>query len=115
MLGYDAPRWHAALNDLPVALLIAAVFFDLGAALWKRESLKWAGIWTLWAAVLDGDPPAEDARTQRPDARPLERLALPEGGAEVEEHRGDQQCHREVVEGGVPAWCVVTEHRSESQ
>ena len=54
MLGYDAPRWHAALNDLPVALLIAAVFFDLGAALWKRESLKWAGIWTLWAGVLGG-------------------------------------------------------------
>ena len=54
MLGYDAPRWHAALNDFPVALLIAAVLFDWGAALWKRESLKWAGIWTLWAGVLGG-------------------------------------------------------------
>ncbi len=52
MLGYDAPRWHAALNDFPVALLIAAVFFDFGAAIWKRESLKWAGIWTLWAGVI---------------------------------------------------------------
>lgn len=54
MLGYDAARWHAALNDLPVALLLAAVLFDLGAAVWKRESLKWAGIWTLWAGVLGG-------------------------------------------------------------
>jgi uncharacterized membrane protein len=54
MLAYDAPRWHAALNDLPVALLLAAVLFDFGAALWKRESLKWAGIWTLWAGVLGG-------------------------------------------------------------
>jgi len=54
MLGYDAPRWHAALNDLPVALLIVAVLFDFGAAVWKRESLKWAGIWTLWAGVLGG-------------------------------------------------------------
>jgi uncharacterized membrane protein len=54
MLGYDAPRWHAVLNDFPVALLIAAVFFDFGSAIWKRESLKWAGIWTLWAGVIGG-------------------------------------------------------------
>jgi len=54
MLGYDAPRWHAILNHFPVALLLAAVVFDLGAAIWKRESLKWAGIWTLWAGVLGG-------------------------------------------------------------
>lgn len=54
MLGYDAPRWHALLNDLPAALLVAAVLFDLGAGVWKRESLKWAGIWTLWAGVIGG-------------------------------------------------------------
>ena len=54
MLGYDASRWHAALNDLPAALLLAAVLFDLAAAVFKRESLKWAGIWTLWAGVLGG-------------------------------------------------------------
>jgi uncharacterized membrane protein len=51
---YDAPRWHAALNDLPAALLLAAVLFDLASAAWKRESLKWAGIWTLWAGVIGG-------------------------------------------------------------
>jgi uncharacterized membrane protein len=54
MLGYDAPRWHAILNDFPAALLVTAVLFDLAAAVWKRESLKWAGIWTLWAGVIGG-------------------------------------------------------------
>ena len=54
MLGYDAARWHAVLNDLPAALLTAAVLFDLAAAATKRESLMWAAIWTLWAGVLGG-------------------------------------------------------------
>ena len=54
MLGYDAARWHAVLNDLPAALLLVAVLFDLGAAATKRESLMWAGIWTLWAGVIGG-------------------------------------------------------------
>jgi uncharacterized membrane protein len=54
MLGYDAPRWHAALNDIPAAVLLLAVLFDFGAAIFKRESLKWAGIWTLWAGVIGG-------------------------------------------------------------
>jgi len=54
MLGYDAPRWHALLNDLPAALLVVAVLFDLAAAARKRESLSWAAIWTLWAGVIGG-------------------------------------------------------------
>ena len=54
MFGYDAPRWHALLNDFPAALLVVAVFFDLAALVGKRESLKWAAIWTLWAGVLGG-------------------------------------------------------------
>lgn len=54
MFGYDAPRWHALLNDLPAALLVVAVLFDLVAAARKRESLAWAGIWTLWAGVIGG-------------------------------------------------------------
>ncbi len=52
MLGYDAPRWHAVLNDLPAALLFVAVLFDFAAAATKRESLMWAAIWTLWAGVM---------------------------------------------------------------
>ena len=54
MLGYDAARWHAVLNDLPAALLFVAVLFDLAAAVTKRESLMWAAIWTLWAGVIGG-------------------------------------------------------------
>src|SRR5712692_9740164 len=54
MFGYDLPRLHAALNDLPAALLFAAVLFDLAGWLLKRESLVWAGIWTLWAGVIGG-------------------------------------------------------------
>jgi len=54
MFGYDAPRWHALLNDWPAALLVVAVLFDLVAAARKRESLAWAGIWTLWAGVIGG-------------------------------------------------------------
>jgi uncharacterized membrane protein len=54
MLGYDAPRWHAVLNDLPAALLLVAVLFDFAAAATKRESLMWAAIWTLWAGVIGG-------------------------------------------------------------
>ncbi|PYP40926.1 MAG: hypothetical protein DMD48_01850 [Gemmatimonadetes bacterium] len=54
MLGYNAARWHAVLNDLPAALLLVAVLFDLAAAATKRESLMWAAIWTLWAGVIGG-------------------------------------------------------------
>jgi uncharacterized membrane protein len=54
MLGYDAPRWHALLNDLPAALLLVAVLFDFAAAARRRESLAWAAIWTLWAGVIGG-------------------------------------------------------------
>jgi len=54
MFGYDLPRLHAAVNDLPVALLIAAVLFDVIGWAMKRESLVWAGIWTLWAGVIGG-------------------------------------------------------------
>ncbi len=54
MLGYDAARWHAVLNDLPAALLFVAVLFDIAAAVTKSESLMWASIWTLWAGVIGG-------------------------------------------------------------
>jgi uncharacterized membrane protein len=61
MLGYDWPRLHAALNDLPAALLLVAVLFDLAAAVTRRPSLRTAGFWTMVAgaggaalAVLSG-------------------------------------------------------------
>ncbi len=52
MAGYDWARLHAALNDLPAALLLAAVLFDLLGAINKRDSLKAAGFWCLFVGVL---------------------------------------------------------------
>ncbi len=52
MFGYDWPRLHAALNDLPAALLLAAVLFDLFAAATRREGLRIASFWTLMLGVL---------------------------------------------------------------
>ena len=54
MFGYDWPRFHAAVNDLPAALLFVTVLFDLGAWATKRESLKATALWTLWAGVIGG-------------------------------------------------------------
>jgi uncharacterized membrane protein len=50
MLGYDWPRLHAALNDLPAALLVA-VLFDLASSLFGRPALRVAGYWTLVAGA----------------------------------------------------------------
>src|SRR5207249_7009459 len=47
-------RLHAALNDLPAALLFATVLFDLAAWLTRRDSLRAAALWTLWAGVVGG-------------------------------------------------------------
>lgn len=54
MLGYDWPRLHAALNDLPAALLLVAVIFDIVAALTKRPALRSAGYWTMVAGAVGG-------------------------------------------------------------
>src|SRR5437868_15451247 len=54
MLGYDWIRLHAALNDLPVALLLASVVFDLAGAVLRKESLKAAGYWSLIGGVSGG-------------------------------------------------------------
>jgi uncharacterized membrane protein len=54
LLGYDWPRLHAALNDLPAALLFVTVLFDLAAWITRRASLAAAGAWTLWAGVVGG-------------------------------------------------------------
>ena len=90
MLGYDWPRLHAALNDLPAALLIAAVLFDLLAAATRREGLRIASFWTLMlgtlgaiAAVISGLQ-AEDHIAHGEEVHRLmgihERLALTTGG-----------------------------------
>jgi uncharacterized membrane protein len=48
----SAAELHAALNDLPAALLVMAVLFEiLGSAL-KRETLRTAGFWMLVAGAV---------------------------------------------------------------
>ncbi len=54
MAGYDWARLHAALNDLPAALLLFAVLFDFLGAVNKRDSLRAAGFWCLLAGVAGG-------------------------------------------------------------
>jgi uncharacterized membrane protein len=54
MLGYDWPRLHAALNDLPVALLLAAVLFDLLALVTRRQSFRQVGFWTMVVGAVGG-------------------------------------------------------------
>lgn len=52
MLFDTAAEWHAALNDLPPALLLASVIFDWLGTATRRDTLKAAGFWTLVAGVL---------------------------------------------------------------
>ena len=54
MLGYDWPRLHAALNDLPIALLLAAALFDILAIAMKRESFRLVSFWTLVLGAVGG-------------------------------------------------------------
>jgi uncharacterized membrane protein len=54
IFGYDWPHLHAALNDIPAAVLLLAVLFDWGAWITKRESLHAAALWTLWAGTIGG-------------------------------------------------------------
>jgi uncharacterized membrane protein len=54
MFGYDWPRLHALLNDLPIALLVTAVFFDLLALATRRPSLRQVGFWTLIVGAVGG-------------------------------------------------------------
>jgi len=54
MLEYTWAKIHAALNDLPAALFLTAVLFDLAGWALKRETLRAVGFWSLWAGVVGG-------------------------------------------------------------
>lgn len=47
LFGYDLPRIHAVLNDLPAALLLSAVLLELLYLLRYKESFRAASYWTL--------------------------------------------------------------------
>lgn len=54
MFGYDWPRLHAALNDLPSALLLIAALFELLALATKRDSFRQVSFWTLMVGAVGG-------------------------------------------------------------
>lgn len=49
-----AAEWHAAINDLPPALLLASVIFDLLGSATGRDGLKSAGFWSLVGGAIGG-------------------------------------------------------------
>jgi uncharacterized membrane protein len=54
MFGYDWPRLHAALNDLPAALLLVAALFELLALATRKESFRLVSFWTLIVGAIGG-------------------------------------------------------------
>jgi uncharacterized membrane protein len=54
MFGYDWPRLHAALNDLPAALLLVAALFELLALATRKESFRQVSFWTLIVGAVGG-------------------------------------------------------------
>src|SRR5918992_1298300 len=54
MLGYDWPQLHAALNDLPTALLLTAVLFELIAVVTRRPGFRQVSFWTLVVGAIGG-------------------------------------------------------------
>jgi uncharacterized membrane protein len=61
MLGYDWPRLHAALNDLPAALIVMGALLTLVNQFLQRDTLRAASYWMVvlgWlgaiAAVIAG-------------------------------------------------------------
>jgi uncharacterized membrane protein len=54
MFGYDWPRLHAALNDLPAALLLVAAIFELLAVALRKESFRVVSFWTLIVGAIGG-------------------------------------------------------------
>ena len=54
MFGYDWPRLHAALNDLPTALLMVAVLFELLFLATRRDSFRLVSFWTLIVGAVGG-------------------------------------------------------------
>lgn len=55
MFGYDWPRLHASLNDLPAALIVAGALIALIDQFMRRDSLRAAGYWMIvlgWVGTI---------------------------------------------------------------
>ena len=75
MLGYDWPRFHAAVNDLPAALLFTTVLFDVAAGL-QRRALREAGGWVAVLAGLQAEEVIEHGEAIHDLMETHETLAL---------------------------------------
>jgi uncharacterized membrane protein len=53
-MDYDWPQLHAALNDLPTALLLTAVLFDLVALVGRRPGFRQVSFWTMVIGAIGG-------------------------------------------------------------
>jgi uncharacterized membrane protein len=51
LFGYDLPRLHAVINDLPI-LLVVAVIFELISIFGKREGLRPVAFWMLISGTV---------------------------------------------------------------
>ena len=52
MLGYDWPRFHALIVSFPVALLTAAVLFELASLVLRKDGLRRTGFALLLVGVI---------------------------------------------------------------
>ena len=51
-LGFELVRLHAMLNDLPAALLVVAVVFEVLHVLTRKDGFRYASFWTLIAGTV---------------------------------------------------------------
>lgn len=56
MFGLSWPETHGALTHFPVALLLTAFAFDIGAAIWRKREWRTVSFWLLVATVVSALP-----------------------------------------------------------
>ncbi|MEP6574712.1 MAG: DUF2231 domain-containing protein [Gemmatimonadota bacterium] len=53
LFGYDLPRMHAVINDLPI-LLVVAVLFEVIYLISKRDGFRLVSFWMLMSGAVGG-------------------------------------------------------------
>ena len=111
MLGYDWPRLHAALNDLPAALLLVAVLFDLRRR-WHppARASGSAGFWTLMAGAVGGGArgrsPGCRRRSTSPTARRCTEVMETHERAGARSRWASSRCWRSGGSCGSSGWAA---------